>query len=243
MSVIPAFRVILKVVDHNAEMKVRLQMPVMVGRTDPISGFTPDIDLDKYGGHEAGVSRRHLILIPDIDGFLVKDLDTANGTFINGVELKPGILYPLKSGDELRLAHLTLIVTYRELVMSGELTLKKNQPARRLTNPLGQPSVIIKRHDPETKQVVHWAKRSMDHLTADQKKAIEILRQVIVNRDINDRMLMVIASRANESPYWKENKRLAVLQAASEYGYVARDNAELMKEQRRINDIRFNVAE
>jgi pSer/pThr/pTyr-binding forkhead associated (FHA) protein len=49
------------------------------------------------------VSRRHCCLGLDSEGVLVRDLGSANGTWINGVRIDDGLLRP---GDELAIAHL-----------------------------------------------------------------------------------------------------------------------------------------
>src|SRR4051812_25375894 len=48
------------------------------------------------------VSRRHCDLVPEGEGILVRDLGSANGTWINGTRIEHGILRP---GDELSIAH------------------------------------------------------------------------------------------------------------------------------------------
>lgn len=45
------------------------------------------------------VSRVHLELIRDATGFLVKDLDSKNGSYLNGEKLTPNKLYPIVAGD------------------------------------------------------------------------------------------------------------------------------------------------
>src|SRR5690348_5117182 len=108
MPAVPTYRLLLKVIATNSEIKSRLQTAAIIGRTDPFSTFVPDINLENAGAAEAGVSRRHAIIMPDEDSFLIKDLESANGTFINGHEIKPNVFYPLNSGDRVRLGRLEL---------------------------------------------------------------------------------------------------------------------------------------
>ena len=44
---------------------------------------------------------------------MVTDLGSYNGTFINGQKLVPDQPQPLSSGDELRLAHMTIRVYFK----------------------------------------------------------------------------------------------------------------------------------
>lgn len=72
-----------------------------IGRWDADNGVFPDIDLDRYDA-EYKISRRHARIILDSDQYMVEDLGSTNGTFINrGRRLIPGSRHPLHNGDEL----------------------------------------------------------------------------------------------------------------------------------------------
>ena len=72
-----------------------------IGRWDADNGIFPDIDLDQHDS-EAKVSRRHARIIAEAGQYMVEDLGSTNGTFINrGRRLIPGKRQPLRSGDEL----------------------------------------------------------------------------------------------------------------------------------------------
>ncbi len=93
---------------------VRLDFPngkseFIVGREDAISGIFPEINLEPYGAQEAGVSRRHLRLVNSSATWLVEDLNTVNGTFVNRQRLPGGQPVALHSGDELQLGKLVII--------------------------------------------------------------------------------------------------------------------------------------
>jgi pSer/pThr/pTyr-binding forkhead associated (FHA) protein len=82
---------------------------VLIGREDPVSGVFPDINLDPYGGQEAGVSRRHARIILHGGTTMLEDLNTVNGTVHNRQRLAPGQAVALNDGDELRLGKMALI--------------------------------------------------------------------------------------------------------------------------------------
>jgi len=84
----------------------------LVGRSDPVRGIFPEVDLAIHGGDESGVSRSHARLIAQEGRRFILDLNSTNYTFLNGVKLQPGRLYPLKNGDEIRFGLLAL--TYYE---------------------------------------------------------------------------------------------------------------------------------
>src|SRR5262245_10409879 len=73
----------------------------MIGRWDADGGIFPDIDLDQ-DDPEAKVSRRHARIQFLNNQYLIEDLGSTNGTFINrGPRLLPGAKQPLNNGDEI----------------------------------------------------------------------------------------------------------------------------------------------
>jgi hypothetical protein len=71
-----------------------------IGRWDADSGIFPDVDLDE-DDPEAKISRRHARIIKHNGQFLIEDLGSTNGTFINrGRRLLPGKRHVLQHGDE-----------------------------------------------------------------------------------------------------------------------------------------------
>lgn len=73
----------------------------MIGRWDADGGIFPDVDLDQ-DDPEAKVSRRHARIQFVNNQYLLEDLGSTNGTFINrGPRLLPGIKQPLNNGDEI----------------------------------------------------------------------------------------------------------------------------------------------
>jgi FHA domain/zinc-ribbon domain len=72
-----------------------------IGRWDADGGVFPDVDLDS-DDPEAKVSRRHARISLSGGNYLIEDLGSTNGTFINrGRRLAPGDRHPLKDGDEI----------------------------------------------------------------------------------------------------------------------------------------------
>jgi hypothetical protein len=58
---------------------------------------------------ERSVSRRHAAVTIDDDVWSIVDLDSDNGTGVNGMVLVPGIPHPLKSGDVVHLGDVSFI--------------------------------------------------------------------------------------------------------------------------------------
>jgi hypothetical protein len=86
--------------------KVGKEFPIsgsesMIGRWDADGGIFPDVDLDQ-DDPEAKVSRRHARIQFQNNQYLIEDLGSTNGTFINrGPRLLPGAKQPLNNGDEI----------------------------------------------------------------------------------------------------------------------------------------------
>src|SRR6185295_13367430 len=72
-----------------------------IGRWDADGGVFPDVDLDS-DDPEAKVSRRHARIVRRDENYLIEDLGSTNGTFVNrGRRLAPGDRQPLRDGDEI----------------------------------------------------------------------------------------------------------------------------------------------
>ncbi len=82
----------------------------VVGRADPDGESKADLDLTPFNAGAYGVSRQHVILFPTDEGPCVIDLNSRNGTWINGLYLEPGRKYRLRSGDRIELGSLKMMV-------------------------------------------------------------------------------------------------------------------------------------
>lgn len=74
----------------------------LIGRPDPATGTTPEIDLGPFDVQRT-LSRRHAMLLRDGAQYSIReDAATTNGTYLNGERLQTGIARPVKTGDKLR---------------------------------------------------------------------------------------------------------------------------------------------
>ncbi len=83
-------------------LEVEVADSITVGRRDPVTGIQPSVDLTGLD-QERSVSRRHAKL--ERRGqrlYLVEDLGTTNGTFVNGRRVAPGKPVEVVAGDLLR---------------------------------------------------------------------------------------------------------------------------------------------
>ncbi len=85
---------------------------IVIGRSDPNASFKPQLDLTPYGGHSGGVSRRHAVIRQKENALFLEDLNSTNGTRLNGGELRPGQQYRLRHGDEIELGDIKLAIRF-----------------------------------------------------------------------------------------------------------------------------------
>lgn len=103
----------------------------ILGRRDPATGATPDIDLTPFAGYRMGVSRRHAAIRHGEDNTLnIWDLGSSNGTFLNGQRLNAHRPYRLHDGDELRLGQMVLRVHFRPVPAAVQTQAVPTTPAR-----------------------------------------------------------------------------------------------------------------
>jgi len=99
----------------SAERRFQLNGKQMrIGRRSAARGVEPEIDLSVPPA-DPGISRLHALLIAAPDGtWAVLDPGSANGTLLNGREIAPGDLIPLRDGDRINLGAWTAITVHRE---------------------------------------------------------------------------------------------------------------------------------
>ncbi|MFN8527531.1 MAG: FHA domain-containing protein [Anaerolineae bacterium] len=103
--------------DTNYAFRLRPQdnrHDIVIGRSNGAS-MKPDIDLLEHGGDNFGVSRLHMSVRYETKDktVCVVDMNSANGTFLNGQRLHPREVRVIRHGDELRLGRLTMRVFFQ----------------------------------------------------------------------------------------------------------------------------------
>lgn len=82
----------------------------MMGRQAPYMLQVPDVDLTIFNAAEHGISRVHAVIDCTRNGIQITDLDSRNGTFVNGEKVHPFNAHVLRHGDTVRLGGLSLEV-------------------------------------------------------------------------------------------------------------------------------------
>ncbi len=104
-----AWKLRWKIADETIIMAVEDR--IVIGRAmegDTSIGF----DLTPHGAYHFGASRMHAVLTMN-DGFLyLEDLNSTNGTRINGFQVTPKQKYRLRDGDEIEFARLRTTIKF-----------------------------------------------------------------------------------------------------------------------------------
>jgi hypothetical protein len=87
-------------------------------RTSP--AMVPIIDLSDYQAYALGVSRQHARIRRDSQGYVIEDLGSANGTFVNRIQLKPGQAQPITVLSDISLSNLHFRVVYNPVLEQAE---------------------------------------------------------------------------------------------------------------------------
>lgn len=84
----------------------------MLGRHDSIEKLVVDIDLSDYEATDTrtSISRQHAEIVRTEAGWHLVDLNSANGTQVDGQRLKPGQPHPLRHGSLVTLGRLEFTV-------------------------------------------------------------------------------------------------------------------------------------
>ena len=113
-GVAPPIPLRLKVVASGCQILLPAASEVHVGRLDAAHRIIPDVDLTAEVRPGDGVSRRHCKIHQRGSTYLVEDVGSANGTYLNGERLSPYLLHVIEDGDKLSLGRLELEVMIRE---------------------------------------------------------------------------------------------------------------------------------
>ncbi len=94
---------------------------LLIGRFDPDTGMSPDIDLHRHNAYESGVSRQHASIVWRNGALNILDKGAPNGTFLNGQRLVANQPYSLRDGDLIRVGRLTLQITLEYPAAQGRV--------------------------------------------------------------------------------------------------------------------------
>lgn len=105
-------QLVLMFPDSKKIRQIQLKRLMSIGWSDNVS--KPDVDLREHEAQKCGVSRLHATLNWTEDGLKITDLDSRNGTFLDGYRLPPEKPVLVSNRNILQLAQLTIILFLKE---------------------------------------------------------------------------------------------------------------------------------
>lgn len=104
----------LYVSDGSAPLSIERLDNQIIGRVDPAQpNVSVHIDLTDYSAQTIGVSRQHAKLDAQVHPPRLTDLNSYNGTYVNGKRLEAETPETLQSGDEIQLGRLKMRIYYK----------------------------------------------------------------------------------------------------------------------------------
>jgi FHA domain len=100
--------VTLHLMDTGQVLPLAERNEFTIGRISEGQPIMPDIDLSPYQAYASGVSRLHAVIKREASHIFLMDLNSANGTFVNGKRLNPNVEHTLKNGDVVALGKLKI---------------------------------------------------------------------------------------------------------------------------------------
>ncbi|PJF39659.1 MAG: FHA domain-containing protein [Chloroflexi bacterium] len=114
--------ILFRIVGTANTIEVRVTDRMVLGRRDDRHKVRPNIDFTDFGGRVLGVSREHAVIKADGEHLMLRDLNSTNGTHLNGHRLQSGQDYWLRDGDKVTLGRLEIQVVFAVIPTSDERT-------------------------------------------------------------------------------------------------------------------------
>ncbi|MEM6527383.1 MAG: FHA domain-containing protein [Chloroflexota bacterium] len=195
---------------------------IIIGRNDARTEVKADLDLGPYDAAKKGVSRNHVALYINGSRLIVRDLNTSNGTTLNGQRLNPEHEYIMTGSDTLILGAFRVNVQI-PVAPSGAFDDLNAADARLKTGRLPEQkplvlvveddvevaelfSLVLKKHGYDT-QISRDANRAMRYLSKKQPDAVildlnlpgmngtEVSRYIRRDTSLDQTAVIIVSSR------------------------------------------------
>lgn len=167
-------------------LAIQLAVPskIVIGRTDPDTHTTVDLDLSPFRGIESGVSRRHAEIQANEQHLLVVDLGSTNGTRLNGHRLLAHEPYRLRHGDTLSVGLAELKVHFTmQPVHDGVKVSKSSVPPlitqeEEETQEIGPRRILVVDSDEEMAEALHGLLDNLGYSVSVTDSAGDAMRNI-----------------------------------------------------------------
>jgi len=108
----PTHLILRSTQDKDLMISTEIEPMMVIGRKASIRDYDVTIDLTDLNGAEAGVSRYHVMVLALDNHVHMKDIDSLNGSLLNGKRMTPSKEYIIDDGDIIALGNLELHVEF-----------------------------------------------------------------------------------------------------------------------------------
>ena len=108
---LPSGALALVVIDEDEPIVVPNPESIVLGRIANIEDI-PNVDISLYSNLGHGISRKHARITKEQGKYMIEDLGSTNGTWVNRQRLMPGKPHELHSGDMVVLGAFPLTVCF-----------------------------------------------------------------------------------------------------------------------------------
>jgi hypothetical protein len=115
----PSLGLLLFLLNSGEPIALCTEQEFVLGRGGALVSKTI-FDLAEFDAYAMGVSRSHVLIKAVEDKYILTDLNSANGTWVDGNRLFPGKPHDLPSGAVIQLGRLKLVVIYSHPPSSEE---------------------------------------------------------------------------------------------------------------------------
>ena len=115
----PPEGLLLFLLNNSEPIALCMEREFVLGRDWALVSM-PLFDLSKFDAYAMGVSRTHAVIKAVDNEYVLVDLNSANGTWVNGDRLLPTKPHSLPSGSVIQLGRLRLVVVYSYPSGSGK---------------------------------------------------------------------------------------------------------------------------
>ncbi|MEO1286766.1 MAG: FHA domain-containing protein [Chloroflexota bacterium] len=115
-----AREVILLIENGMRRLELRNETAYLLGRFAKSKPRSKHIDLTPFNGQERGISRIHAQIHMENDKLYLTDMDSTNGTYLDGVKLFPHQQKPLRQNSMITLGKLHIQVMYKSQTAATE---------------------------------------------------------------------------------------------------------------------------
>ncbi len=134
---------------------VTVSRPMTFGRGSYATPAT-HVDLGRFNAKDKGVSRMHVRMTRENGKFYVEDMDSMNGTFVNGDRLPPNQPTEIRSGQEVRIGSLAMNVYFMSEALKENK--KHDETPEEIYNRDTVEAPESKRHNPDTAPLANGSK-------------------------------------------------------------------------------------